>query len=300
MFKAHNRGNAYSPAPRRTAILSVLILSFAGLPAVVAEASRDGLRTAASGATASYDATVLQDRPSAFWNVGSPDSGSERDLTGNGHTGRYIGRPAATRLPNGARAARFNGTSQYMQVPDSASLSPATRGVLTIEAWMRPDTLTFPDTEGSGYVHWLGKGEPNKHEYVARMYSADNTEKPYRANRISGYLFNASGGKGAGSHFQRNIRAGKWIHYVLVLNSKARSAAYPRGYTKVYRDGQQMDQDSLIFDGTAIVPQRGNASLRVGTRDLRSFFKGGIGKVAIYDKELPAIRVAAHYRAMIG
>lgn len=300
MFKTHNRGSTYSPGPRRTAMLSVLLLSFTGLPAVVAEASRYEIRTAASGARESYNATVLQDRPSAFWNIGSPGSGSEWDLTGHGHNARYIGRPAATRLPNGASAAKFNGTSQYMQVPDSAALSPATRGVLTLEAWVRPDTLTFPDTEGSGYVHWMGKGEPNKHEYVARMYSANNTEKPYRANRISGYLFNVSGGKGAGSHFQRDIRAGKWIHYVLVLNSKARSATYPRGYTKIYRDGKQMDQDSLIFEGTAIVPQRGNAPFRVGTRDLRSFFKGAIGKVAIYDKELPAQRIAAHYAAMTG
>lgn len=300
MFKIHYRGNPYPPGPHRTAMLSVVLLGFIGLPSTVTEASRPEPLAAGGGTTASYDATVLQDGPTAFWNVASPASGIEQDLTRNGHTGRYVGRPAAAKLPNGARAARFNGTSQYLQIPDAAALSPATRGVLTIEAWMRPDRLIFPDVEGSGYVHWMGKGEANKHEYVARMYSADNREKPSRGNRISGYLFNASGGKGAGSHFQNAIVAGKWIHYVLVINSKARSATYPRGYTKIYRDGKQMDQDSLIFEGTAIVPQRGNAPFRVGTRDLKSFFLGGIGKVAIYGKELPAHRIAAHFRAMTG
>lgn len=299
MFKAHAQESMYSPGPRRTAMLSVLLLGFVGLPSAAAEPSRTDSQTAASTTRASYDATVRQDRPSAFWNMGSPSSGSERDLTGNGHTGRYIGRPGVATLPNGARVAKFNGTSQYLQVPDAAALSPATRRVLTIEAWMRPDTLIFPDKEGSGYVHWMGKGEPKKHEYVARMYSADNTDKPYRANRISGYLFNPSGGKGAGSFFQDKIRAGQWIHYVLVIYAKP-SPGYPVGYTKIYKDGKFRDKDSLKFDGVTYVPKRGNAPFRIGTRDLNSFFKGAIGKVAIYDKELPEPRVKAHYQAMTG
>jgi hypothetical protein len=39
---------------------------------------------------------------------------------------------------------------------------------------------------------------------------------------------------------------------------------------------------------------------RCGTRDLNSFFQGAVGKVAVYDKALPAARLLAHVRAMTG
>jgi len=242
--------------------------------------------------------TVLADRPSAYWAMRSPRGRAEEDLTGHGHEGRYHGRPGRTGLPNGDAAADFTGTGQYLEVPDAADLSPATRGVLTVEAWMRPDVLQFPHQEGTGYVHWMGKGEPGRQEYVARMYSARNAED--RPNRISGYLFNASGGQGAGSYFQEPVRSGQWIHYVLVINAAARSEAYPHGYTKIYRDGRLKAQNDLNYRGAAVAPARGDAPLRVGTRDLGSFFEGAVGKVAVYDRELAAERIARHHRVMTG
>jgi hypothetical protein len=245
---------------------------------------------------ASYDATVLADKPVAYWAMRSPDVGTEKDLTGHGHQGRYFGEPGAAKLPNGHKAADFTGSSQYLEVPDDAALSPATTGVLTLEAWMRPDALQFPHAEGSGYVHWMGKGEPGHQEYVARMYSTRNEEN--RPNRISGYLFNASGGKGAGSYFEEKITKGQWIHYVLVINAKATSGDFPNGYTIIYRDGTFKDKDDLNYHGTVIKPTHGKAPFRVGTRDLTSFFEGAVGKVAIYDKELSEKRIREHYRAM--
>jgi hypothetical protein len=56
------------------------------------------------------------------------------------------------------------------------------------------------------------------------------------------------------------------------------------------------DQDALA--PYQIVPVAGTAPFRVGTRDLGSFMKGAIGKIAIYDYELSAGRVAAHARGM--
>jgi len=260
-------------------------------------------QAARAAAHVSYDATVLADGPSAYWTM-SHGRGSEPNLArrnptqqyGGNLTGDYVGSPSPTALPNGELAAEFDGATQYMQVADNAALSPATAGVLTVEAWMRPDTLTFPHTESSGYVHWMGKGETGNHEYVSRMYSADNTNG--RANRISGYLFNSTGGLGAGSYFQDVVTAGQWIHYVLVINANAKDTAYPDGYTKLYKNGVLRDQDLLNVAGTPIVPTRGNAPFRVGTRDLNSFFEGAVGKVAIYTKELTPTQISNHYAAM--
>ena len=89
----------------------------------------------------------------------------------------------------------FDGDSGYVEIPDSDDFSQPTRGALTVEAWIRPDTLAMPSAEATGYVHWLGKGEVGRHEWAARMYQAGNTEG--RENRISFYCFNPGGGLGA-------------------------------------------------------------------------------------------------------
>lgn len=251
-----------------------------------------------SGTTDAYDADVLRDQPTAYWTMANSAGGTEPDLSGGNHNGKYLGSPSATTLPNGAAASKFDGRAQYLEIADAAALSPATTGALTVEAWLRPDVIQFSREESSGYVHWLGKGEPEKYEYVARMYSADNAED--RPNRISGYLFNRNGGLGAGSYFQDDIRAGEWIHYVLVINAAAGGGEYPHGYTKIFRDGVQRDQDDLSINGRIIIPTRGDAPLRVGTGNLESFFEGGIAKVAIYDRELTAAQIARHYEAMTG
>jgi hypothetical protein len=270
-------------------------LAMAGLTAaLVLVAPAAATETAAAGG--GYDAAVLADSPTAFWRMDRANTPSEPDLSGSGLTGTYAGTRTTTTLPNGEPAARFDGDSGYLEVSDDAALSPATAGVLTIEAWMRPDTLQFPRDERAGYVHWMGKGEVGQHEYVSRMYSLVNDEN--RPNRISGYAFNLAGNRGAGSFFQDQIEVGEWIHYVLVINANAKSPAFPNGYTKIYRDGDMRDQDDLSIDGNVIVPMRGSAPFRVGTRDFVSWFQGAVGKVAIYQKELSESRIDAHCAAM--
>lgn len=243
-----------------------------------------------------YDAAVLADDPDVYWAMSGAAAGTEPDLTGGQLTGSYVGAPSPTTLPNGDTAVDFDGATQYFEAADADVLSPATTGVITIEAWMRPDVLQFPNDESSGYVHWMGKGTTGQFEYVSRMYSLQNDEN--RPNRISGYSFNLSGGLGAGSYFQDAVTAGEWIHYVLVINSTATSTAYPNGYTKVYRDGVLRDQDDLSIRGQVIVPERGTAPFRAGTRDFGSWFDGAVGKIAMWDSELSAAQIQAHYDAM--
>src|SRR5579872_4477627 len=83
----------------------------------------------------------------------------------------------------------FNGVDQYVEIPSSSDFSVTSDG-LTVSASMRPDTLTFPKPEGSGYVFWLGKGSKGQYEWAFRMYNLTNTENPPRPNRISFYVFN--------------------------------------------------------------------------------------------------------------
>lgn len=242
-------------------------------------------------AASGYDSAVLADNPVGYWPLGS---GGSADQSGNGLNGVFTGSPSDTTLPNGDAATAFNGVDQYFTVPDDDFLEVSRTGVLTVEAWMRPDTLQFSHYEGSGYVHWMGKGTTNQHSWVSRMYNLTNTEN--RPNRISGYAFNLTGGLGAGSYFQDTITAGQWIHYTLVINTVNTSSAYTTGYTKLYKNGVLRDQDRL--SDYSIVPGNGTAPMRVGTRDLSSFFEGAVGKVALYDYELSASTLLSHYNAM--
>jgi hypothetical protein len=186
---------------------------------------------------------------------------------------------------------QFNGSSAYVEVADSADLSLATTGSLTVSAWMRPDTLTFPNKEGSGYVNWLGKGTPGQHEWVLRMYSQDNQEN--RANRISFYVFNQSGGLGIGSYFQDAVTPGEWIHVVGVADGQQ---------TRIYKNGVARDCDQYMGNDDPkcshyppnlwITPRHGNAPLRLGTRDLHSYFQGALAGVRIWNRALSADEIA--------
>ena len=179
----------------------------------------------------------------------------------------------------------FDGSQTYIEVTSSTDFSIPAGGALTVSAWIRPETLFFPNTEGSGYVYWLGKGEQGQYEWTFRMYSQDNTEG--RGNRISFYVFNHTGGLGIGSYFQDDLQAGDWIHVVGAADSQR---------TYIYRDGVRRDSDMY---GGKITPQAGHAPLRIGTRDLHSFFQGEIREVRLWHRLLTDAEVADLYNSNV-
>lgn len=246
-----------------------------------------------------YDYLVLSANPIAYWNTAATD------ITGNNHPGNIYNNPGITTMPNGDGSWVFNGTTQYIEVADKPELSIPATGILTLEAWIRPDVLDFEKMDGTGYVHWMGKRENGQCEYVARMYGSNPVrDDSGRTNRISGYAFNIAGDKGTGSYYQATpswpIQTGEWIHYTLVLNTVDVSSGYPTGYTKLYVHRKNsngtvitfLDKDALI--NYFIIPQDGTAPFRIATADKGSLFKGCIGKVAMYNYELSAAQSLEH------
>ena len=257
-----------------------------------------------------YDAAVRADNPRLYIAGATP-----ADASGNGHQVIAVAAPGVTTAPDGNPCFVFNGATQFLEVADSDDLSATATGAITVEAWLRPDTLQFPHWEDTGYVHWLGKGDFNdplgppyaRLEYMARMYNLTNTETPPRPNRISGYAFNKLGGIGVGSFWDDLVTAGQWQHWVLVINTTpaggtdSNGNSYDKGWTKLYKNGVLRDQDALDNTtlGVIIIPTNTTAPLRVGTSDAQnSFFLGAIARIAVYGSELPAGRLAAHYGAM--
>src|SRR5215469_1646876 len=187
---------------------------------------------------------------------------------------------------------QFNGTtSNYIEIPDNSAFSVATTGSLTVSAWMRPDTLSFPIAESGGsgdnpYVHWLGKGQDGQQEWTFRMYN-DNPSQA-RPSRISFYVFNpkaTSGQKtnlGVGAYFQDPVTKGDWIHVVGVADGNQQA-------TLIYRNGIQEDQQSWTKEN--IVPVHGTSPVRIATRDFNSFFLGAIRAVRFWNRALTADEV---------
>jgi Concanavalin A-like lectin/glucanases superfamily len=272
---------------------------------VLAQATPPGLdptQGANSTQGSDYDAAILADQPVLYLTMGAAsDQGVEPDQAGSHLDGQYRpdnAVPPTIAMPNGDLARHFDGASQYLEVPSSAALSVPTTGTLSIEAWMAPDTLQFEHEEGSGYVYWLGKGDHGEYEYAMRMYSLTNTETPPRPNRISGYAFNPAGGLGSGSYFQDPVVPGQWIHVVLVINTIAISPQFPTGFVTITKNG--VARKTTALDQFGVVPVAGSAPFRAGTLNLRSFFAGSIGKVAVYDYELTREQILTHTHAMLG
>lgn len=195
---------------------------------------------------------------------------------------------------------QFNGTNtDYIEIPDNAVFSVATTGSLTVSAWMRPDTLSFPISEGGGsgdnsYVHWLGKGDDDQQEWTFRMYNDDPTLA--RPSRISFYVFNpaAPSGEtvnlGVGAYFQDPETVGQWIHVVGVADGTQQA-------TVIYKNGAQRDQQPWSKEN--IVPVHGSAPVRIATRDFSSFFLGAIREVRFWNRALTAAEVQMVFTEVI-
>lgn len=246
------------------------------------------------GIQSAYDLRILSDKPVFY--LGSPGFEHEHtQLSPSKHKVQaFPNTIPSDKLPNGDLAPLFNGIDQYLEIESKPKLSIATTGELTFEAWIKAGVLEFVSEEGDGYVHWAGKGEEAAHEYVFRMYSKTSSSK--RSNRISAHAFNLEGGLGSGAYFQENLAAKQWVHVTAVFNSNVRNKTYPSGYIKIFRDGVLKQTVSLAQ--SKISPQAAKAPLRIGTGDKKSFFKGSIGKLAIFDRELGAETIQEHFKAM--
>jgi hypothetical protein len=192
---------------------------------------------------------------------------------------------------------RLDGRRDYVEIPDSRDFSVPTSGDgLAVEAWMLPDVLAFAGNTAEKYLHWLGKGESGAFEWGFRFYSSDS---PSRPNRISAYIWNLTGGEGAGAYFQDELTPGEWIHVVACFDPH--DASDPAAGVSIYRDGifraGPGRSRGARYAGYSIAPAHGNAPLRLGTRDLAGFFAGALDDVAIYPRVLSAAQIAENYAA---
>lgn len=266
-------------------------------------------------APGTYSQLVLAKHPVAYWRLGEPSGPTAADSSKHGHHGRYVGNPSfgqpgAIRLSTN-RAVGLNGPSSrdYIEIPDPAHSAvfsqPTSHNGLSVEVWMRPDTLTFSGQTSEKYIHWLGKCAPasNACEWGFRFYSRDS---PSRPNRISAYIWNPDGGEGAGAYFEDDLVIGAWIHIVAVFEPGDMHTQPPAG-VHIYRDGHHRlgpPSSGTLYRTFNISPVHGNAPVRLGTREAAStggasvsYLSGGLDEVAIYPRVLTAEEILENYQA---
>jgi hypothetical protein len=261
-----------------------------------------------------YRELILSRQPVAYWRLGEAAGPTAVDETGNGHDGRYFGDPTFGQ-PGAIQgdddtAVQFHG-ADWVEIPNSVHFSqPQSTVGLTVEAWMRPDFLTFPGESNPNsvenpYVHWLGKGDSGQDEWGLRFYCLEpNTDPSGRPNRISAYLWNLSNKEGAGAYVPDAVEVGVWIH-IVGCYQPGDSNAPPLAGVQLYKNGEfrkgPPDSGTLYSNPKFLVmPAHGSAPVRLGTRDTKSFFLGALDEVAIYPRVLTPEEILENYQTGIG
>lgn len=215
-----------------------------------------------------YRDAVLADSPVGYWRL-AETSGPAVDVTGNAAGGSYLG--GVTRGVAGALAgdsdlaARFDGTNDYVSVPDNGALD---RGdVFSYELWIKRGAVQSATQrllhKGAG-VASLGFGLNNKVVLIP-------------------------GGTGALTIASSTtaITDQTWHHVVATKNGAD---------VHLYVDG--VDRTAL---GTAATLTSNATALNIGRASTGSAYASGdIDEVAIYPAALSAGRVLAHYQAGRG
>lgn len=268
-------------------------------------------------ASNAYSSVVLAKGPVGYWRLGELAGPTASDSSGDGYDGSYFGNPTLGQpgAINGDpdTAVRFNGpgSRDYVEIPDpadgSSAFSQPTSGLgLTVEAWMRPDVLTFAGETSDIYIHWLGKcvSGSGQCEWGFRFYSLDS---PTRPNRISAYIWNPGGGLGAGAYFEDPLVAGQWIHVVATYDPGDANTVPPAA-VRIYHNGVPSRPSSgALYSSYNIFPVAGTLPVRLATRDAAitgsaavSYFIGALDEVAIYPRVLGPDEILENYNVGIA
>ena len=226
----------------------------------------------------SYEASVVNDQPEAWWRLDEPaGSATMSDAMGR-HDGVYVGSGvtlgAAGVISNGLgnAAATFDGNS-FGVVPYSSDLNSAE---FTIEAWALISDQTLPRALLSTFDTSSHKG----------IFFAANPDSTWEANvgLNDSYLYYYAG---LGS-----FSTSRWSHVVSTFSTSAGNISYLNGQQAAgpYADFIRNNKFDFLIGGVGTNWQAGIAR-----------WKGTIDEVAVYKHALTAQQIQNHYvQALYG
>jgi hypothetical protein len=211
---------------------------------------------------------VLADTPVGYWHLGESSGTTAADSSGRGNSGTYrngIVQGQTGPIANGDGAVRLDGTDDFVNVPDSASLSPT--GTLSVEAWVYLDA--YPAT--GQFFNIVNKA--NAYALQAEAHSAGTASLQFQVYHATGRVQTEAA--------KTVLKTGQWAHIVATYNGST-SVLYVNGVqvASVAQTGPVVDTATPLTVGAA-------------TKTL----KGRVDEVAVYSTALSAARVQAHFAA---
>jgi hypothetical protein len=189
----------------------------------------------------------------AAYNFNAGTGTTLADSSGNANTGTITGATWSTAGKTGG-ALSFNGTSNYVQVADSASLDLTTG--MTLEAWLRPSAL------GTAWRTALFKTQPGG--FVYTLYANQDTTRPVGQVNIGGEI-NAVGSAG--------LALNAWSHLAATFDGSA---------LRVYVNGSLVA--TTVITGSIPIS---TGVLRMGGNSVwGEWFAGLMDDVRIYNRAL--------------
>jgi filamentous hemagglutinin family protein len=239
----------------------------------------------AVGGALPYNVAVLLDDPVGYWRL-DEEGETAFDSSGNNIDGTYFG--GVNRNQEGALvddanpAPFFDGTTGYVEIPDSDFIDFGTNEDFTITAWIKasPEQVDTEFGDKDVIEKWSG-GEP--YPYVIRYF--DQSGKILAA-RYHGFpeiptpTVNST----------VSINDGQFHHIAFIKEGSTLS---------LYVDGILEDTNTDTINS----PTQNNSPLflaRRGGDASDNFFRGSIDEVAIYDSALSPSEVAAQYTTGTG
>jgi glucose/arabinose dehydrogenase len=235
-------------------------------------------------APSAYRDAVMADEPVGFWRLGeTAGSTSAKDNVGL-HVGTYVGSPtlgvAGALTGDPSTAAGFNGSGQYVNIPDDPAFSTeaGASGKISVEAWVRLASL--PSVQPGTVV---SKGAGGSYEYALRVHPDGTAE--FVMWSPDGTTFQHVP-TGAGT-----IAPGPWYHLVGTCDNGVVCRIYVNG----------TEQGSATTGWGSFLPADTTAPLSIGRRgDNVQYLAGTVDEVAVYPSVLSLARIQAHYTTGTG
>lgn len=193
-----------------------------------------------------------------------PASSSLFALSGTAGGGASVSslNPALSGNPGTGGSALFNGTSQSLVVPYSASLNP---GDFTIAAWVRSDAAP-------GAARCI----------LASRDESTGVKKGYGLWVTAGGQWQLRTGADAAGLSGGSVTPGQWTHVAATFRTTSVSSGTRTGLRRLYLDGQLVAEDTSTYVPNGARPFVIGAADSPGT----AFFAGAVDEVALHQAPL--------------
>lgn len=174
----------------------------------------------------------------------------------------------------------FNGTNNYIQIPDSSALSPhvGSVGELTVEAWVfLPRLPQFDTATGQANRSIVVKGSPGQWEYG--LFITTNGNPVFNCWQAGGSLYAGA------SSTNTTLTTNTWYHLTGVL-AKGQ-------FIRLYVNGQLVNETASFSGNTS----DGSSPLYIGRRGDGQYFDGMVDEVTVYGRALGAVEISGVYAA---